>query len=925
MAFNPFNVFRRNQKILFALLTVMVMFMFVLSFGQGDFFSSVPKWLGSTRHSGELIAVVDGTKVYESDLSRLNTRRQLANQYMAAAATRAAENLRKSVADGLSRVTPENRQFFQAFLAARQSGYIDPQTLQRLQMMQMFGQQVGPEHIQAAQQQTIAALRGALAEILSAKSPKENDLTIARDAQALMDLEQSGHTRTHYFSSLPNRGNRDLLEFDLWLHKADKLGIKFTPEDVNTLANEEFLRRVTNEDWKDVENAMRNKRGFAPDTLREALADEFRARAAQEAVLGAAYVRPTGQYYDDPYDSFTFYREQTSPGRFGFVSVPAENFIPEVKGEPSETELRELFNKGKTIEPDPRLSRIGLREPRKVKLEWVEVKGDEPYYKTAADDGVRKAESMAKVGGFFVAPFGGSAAALLAAPAGLTVPDPVLASKYQQYKTEQVRAAQDNWFSRPPFGFGGVSKPLDVSVVSARNVGAMAAALAIPGNPLDAVGLLAGLSYAADQKARTESLAAALIGPVGPGIPAAAVATVAVQSKATQPLPLDAVRGQLTERAKEDFARTIATSDLTKLNEEMTKLADELKKAAGDDAKVKAKEAEIRTYVDKFVKEKGVKTGRSAEFRDQFTIAEDPGLTPLKERLLSLGGRTMGRYVDPLSFGVQFFYESDPLNPRAAQPSTGLYKPQEYPHRVVIGPTATESEFMVWRVAEEDASSPRDFNAPGAREKTLAAWRKLKARELAKQAAEQLAKECQNLGTNFFEIEQKLRDKRAAFAGRFPSPPAQERVKYFEIAGVSPIVTQPGFMPAQEQVNAYTLGKSENIPYPTPKMEDELLAAKEKPLSTAVVLADNPEDTYYVAVLLRRDEKSADEFGQDVYHPNTAFQARPMLQGAVMQRRQAELHKKAHDTAVALLKAEFKVDKENDAKLKEKSETSDNE
>ena len=57
MAFNPFNVFRRNQKILFALLTVLVMFMFVLSFGQGDFFSSVPRWLGSTRHSGEVIAV----------------------------------------------------------------------------------------------------------------------------------------------------------------------------------------------------------------------------------------------------------------------------------------------------------------------------------------------------------------------------------------------------------------------------------------------------------------------------------------------------------------------------------------------------------------------------------------------------------------------------------------------------------------------------------------------------------------------------------------------------------------------------------------------------------------------------------------------------------------------------------------------------
>src|SRR5262249_45881240 len=130
----------------------------------------------------------------------------------------------------------------------------------------------------AAQQQTVTALRGGLNEILAARSPKENDLAVAKDAQALMDLDQSGATRAHFFSSMPNRGKADLLEFQLWLQKADKLGIKFTADDVNTLANEEFLKRVMNDDWKDVESAMRNKRGFTPEILREALADEFRVR-----------------------------------------------------------------------------------------------------------------------------------------------------------------------------------------------------------------------------------------------------------------------------------------------------------------------------------------------------------------------------------------------------------------------------------------------------------------------------------------------------------------------------------------------------------------------------------------------------------------------------------------------------------------------
>jgi hypothetical protein len=35
MAYNPFNIFRRNQKALFAVLTVFIMIMFTLQSGDG--------------------------------------------------------------------------------------------------------------------------------------------------------------------------------------------------------------------------------------------------------------------------------------------------------------------------------------------------------------------------------------------------------------------------------------------------------------------------------------------------------------------------------------------------------------------------------------------------------------------------------------------------------------------------------------------------------------------------------------------------------------------------------------------------------------------------------------------------------------------------------------------------------------------------
>ena len=48
MAYNPFNIFRRNQKALFAVLTVFIMIMFTLSSGiqGGDFFDTFSRWMG---------------------------------------------------------------------------------------------------------------------------------------------------------------------------------------------------------------------------------------------------------------------------------------------------------------------------------------------------------------------------------------------------------------------------------------------------------------------------------------------------------------------------------------------------------------------------------------------------------------------------------------------------------------------------------------------------------------------------------------------------------------------------------------------------------------------------------------------------------------------------------------------------------------
>ena len=657
MAFNPFNVFRRNQKILFALLTVVVMFMFVLSSGFGggaDFFDWFPRMIGSKARSGDVLATIDGSKVYESDLQRIQTKRTLANQYMSAAAAQARENLARYVADSISRVSTENRQIVQYALAVRPM-YVSPQTAQLLNNPQLFNMmmqmgRINPQMIEQEQQQTISGLQTRLGEIAE-KATQEDDKEVARVMHSLVDLDMrlnSAGRQGQYFTNLPNvGGNKDLMEFNLWLTKAEDLGVSFTDADIADLVHSEFYRRLTDDDLRAVEANLKNKVGYNPELLKESLGDEFKVRLAQSAVLGRAALRPLGQAYDAPYDYYRYYRDQTATARFGMVTVPVENYLSKVQGTPTETELRTIFNQHKNDVPNPMLARPGLKEPRKLKLEWLEATGTEPYYKKAAAEGVKLAGVMTRANGFLAlgSSLGGvTTASLLAAASPLAMQDPVLDTNYAEYKAGQREIARNHWYGSS--AFAPQAQVLDRGFPRAEN----AAAVAGVAGP-------AGEAFEADRKARVPTLAPALIAPLahGMGVPTVMIAAAAAQVKATEPLPLDAVRGRLAERAGEDMARVIVEGDLQTFQEKMNEFA--VAKSESDAA------GQARAYLEKFVVERGVKCSKSDELRDQFHIGTDPGLKPILAKATTQAG---GGYVNPAMIGAFFFADADPRSGRPA-------------------------------------------------------------------------------------------------------------------------------------------------------------------------------------------------------------------------------------------------------------------
>src|SRR5262245_56200495 len=94
MAFNPFHRFRKHQKVIFAVLTILIMFVFVLSTGtRGDFFTDVlPRFFGGAgKNQGPYVATVYGSKLYEKELLDQGRKQQMAS-VLVGALTNAAVN-----------------------------------------------------------------------------------------------------------------------------------------------------------------------------------------------------------------------------------------------------------------------------------------------------------------------------------------------------------------------------------------------------------------------------------------------------------------------------------------------------------------------------------------------------------------------------------------------------------------------------------------------------------------------------------------------------------------------------------------------------------------------------------------------------------------------------------------------------------------
>jgi hypothetical protein len=640
----------------------------------------------------------------------------------------------------------------------------------------------------------------------------------------------------------------DLLDFLVWKHQADKLGVELTEADVIREVNRDAGGQAVlqgksldkDERFKQFLAAYnRNRReggGLTAADLVAALTDEFRVALAQEALLGQgsgvrAYRAESGidrsPAAATPDEFLRYFREQRTTLRVALLPVPVDSFLGAVQGGPSDKELEYRYDKYKDQEPDPARREPGFKQPRRIKVEYVSASPQDPFYK----------EEAKKLADRLVIFSGGPTQAALrfSAPWSVTVPGAGVAGglslaalplAFHPLAAEYAKYESAEYSLRPPpslqAGFDLNDRARQPAALVGQLVGDRltgAGALAAP---------LAGWLGRAACYDTVRTFSGSVLACASPS-PFSAIG-VAFPEFPTKP-PYDAARPRLMTRLEDTLAKSLLAKNLATLKDELVKNKANPRLAQG--------------ALDKAVKQSHLRLEAMKEPQSQHDIGKDPSWKDLK-----------AVFDDQIAQSAPFFEAQNQPVPTAAESlfrETGIYTPAETRSR-------DQRTFLWWR-SEDLAARVRDFKE--VRPEVERAWRIEKARRLARDKAEKVRDEVKAQSTKWpkegegFEREaldflntQALKGSEAFTLDNVALllHPARE-----VMMGVGTRKYRPYRVPAAE---------ADRLPYPPADFVKQLLTLQNP--GDALVIKDQPASHFYVAVLLVRSEPTRKEF-YDLY------------------------------------------------------------
>ena len=868
MAFNPFHGFRKHQKVFFAALAIMCMITFVLS-GSSGVFQEISHWFVGSRVQGAEVASLFGKPVSENELRQTRLQREIANLFMsqavgnaAGAATEALPNLIKDskldkpTQEQLNRILGEwrtNLMFglqFDLPQFRRDASYYAQQLNQSLMLLDFYRHRVAE-----AQQTNEANLIQTVAEVLK------------------LDYELLSRGRGLYFGGTLEA--KDLLDFLIWRRQADLLGIQLGQPEVRSLVQMATRNQLSKAANHGILRALRKRYGgVSDDLLMAALTDEFRVRLAQEAILGSEL-----QFYDQvrtgltPYEFWQFYQKQRTESIMALLPIPVDNpdFLKQV-GEPTEEELKSLYDKAKDKLYDPASPDAGFKQPTRIELEWVNARPDSPYFQKAAQVALGAVQA--------------------------TMPLAYELALLSEYRDQSYRfqspLRSPSWIKEdaPPHE---TSAALGWAAAVGQGLGSGGSGPAL----LATLAAYQGTSTTYETQGRIRA-GATLVLSGATGSVLTTAATAAAGSPATEYVPLDRVKPLIAKALGEKMEKHLVSEAVKELEKELRERAaykprfpsaqgsitdaqrlavamalgasegpaplaaaalafrqESLQAAANGRAAVGMMLAgspglgsltaasllyrdqnlgreDLEKIVAKAVERFGLRRGATTRPRDQYDLGQDEGLAPLRD---AVNGHWAN--ANPKQFGPETFKKVERV---------GLYEPQDVPPQ-----WDSDDRFLYWKTAEKGAYVP---SFEEARPKVVARWKFEKARPLArKEADEVVAKIPKN--TTGGDAERVLRDG-SPHAGKFMILPNVARL----VEPLSPTAQPPGAGGFQR----YHVPAAQ-IEYSSDELVNKLLELKEP--GQATVVHDQPEAHYYAAVLVQRIPAYEENFARDARRPDS--------------------------------------------------------
>ncbi len=818
MAFHPFRVFRKHRKVLLAALTIMAMFLFVLTGATNmpgaDALDSIVRWVSYATGAGDRgVATIDGKAYTERDLEVLRVQRQIAHQFLFDATARGHRDAVNAIERASRKMSPIHQQTLTSVIMAR------------AQRMSPFSQ-LSRQDLLPQIQRDLASLQSLAAEM--EREGKFEDAARVRELMAVLRFDGwlvGRRPNELYFGGTTD--TEDLLDFLVWRAHANKLGIELTTEDVRKEVRRDTLVEDTDEQLaRGLREFARGDGNITEQLIETALKDEYRVQLAQMALLGYASgvrglqgVGPDGLQEPavaTPWEFWKYFRDNRTVVKAALLPVPVASFVDKVKEEPTERELRALYDRYKEAEFTPERSLPAFKEPRRVRVAWARGKAESPHYQKASAQAT-EALLAATRWASHTPPLTGAGPPSMTPLGLLMTRDLALLGEYQRFAEDARFDIESGWRKTHESSHAHAEN-------AAATLGLVVGSSGTLGTPFSAPFALQGNAYAHEARLRTLSTAVAALAGPSPADRYTHLTSLALPGSEDPKVPaLEAVKDRLTEKISKARAQGLLAANLDNFVKEL--------------GSRRSKPQEAEKWAQQAVKDYGLEYGVSEDGRHLYELADAPALQPFKEAFLKAFPT-----AKPLDFA------------RLLTARTGVYSAdgwsgdmqQLFQFGVMDGWRYSPEPFLYWRT-EDKAAKPLSFE--DARERVARAWKFQKARKLAEEEAERVKKAV--AAERGGDVVRVLNENGFKERG-------------FELEDVARLVKRTSFAALKTQYERYLEAQPPRLPadklaYPPPDLVEQLLTL-DKSARPATVVKDRPESVYYVAVLLNRAEPTFDDF-----------------------------------------------------------------